>query len=780
MALLLEHIKMALGRHGLPAGVFVIGLALSAYGYVDRAKRSEAEQLSELQEVAKNYASLLRHRLDLYVSASRALAAFLSASNDVQPGEFDHYISASRMFEKLQGISSFGYLPKVPAAQADRFEAEASLLFPRYRILNRRAGVDAYFPLLYGQHGGDPARAGRLRGFDFSAVPERRAAMREAEARDEPVATRLHMALRDASNRPVVLIFAPVRASRPGTGTVTAQRDNLTGFVFSALYVNHLFLKFDDGHLARHFDLEVFQDSVAANNIVFDADQRPHALEAKSDQLLAHRAEVQFAYRTWLVYFYAKQADLGPKSRRAGAQVFAIGLLLALIASYATAAWPRYLSRKRAIVDFRERFGGFFAHHPFAVYALDPQRRFIQVNQQMAKELGVSGEALIGTTDDRFIATGQRDAAARHFDEVLAGHAVAYTTQITAANGRSSDLSIVMIPMNVADKLSHVLVFAENITDRKQADIALYESRQMLQLILDNIPQNVFWKNIDSQYQGGNRSLLEVAGLQSIDQLLGKTDADLRWHDQAAHFHQVDREVMRSGVARMRMQATDVRSDGTECWIETSKIPLKDDKGKVVGVLAVTEDITARKYMEQELFRRANFDSLTGLPNRGYFQSQLEEAVKRAQRRHGLALMYFDIDRFKQINDTYGHDVGDQVIRMYAQRIRAMLRESDFMARLGGDEFVLIVEGMTGEQDGAVLAHKLVEAMVPAFDIGGIMLQVSSSIGVAYFEAGMTPDLLLKAADQAMYDAKRAGRNCFRQAASGPQSGRADAGGQPP
>ncbi|CUI09361.1 diguanylate cyclase/phosphodiesterase (GGDEF & EAL domains) with PAS/PAC sensor(s) [Janthinobacterium sp. CG23_2] len=334
--------------------------------------------------------------------------------------------------------------------------------------------------------------------------------------------------------------------------------------------------------------------------------------------------------------------------------------------------------------------------------------------------------------------------------------------------------------MNVADKLSHVLVFAENITDRKQADIALYESRQMLQLILDNIPQNVFWKNIDSQYQGGNRSLLEVAGLQSIDQLLGKTDADLRWHDQAAHFHQVDREVMRSGVARMRMQATDVRSDGTECWIETSKIPLKDDKGKVVGVLAVTEDITARKYMEQELFRRANFDSLTGLPNRGYFQSQLEEAVKRAQRRHGLALMYFDIDRFKQINDTYGHDVGDQVIRMYAQRIRAMLRESDFMARLGGDEFVLIVEGMTGEQDGAVLAHKLVEAMVPAFDIGGIMLQVSSSIGVAYFEAGMTPDLLLKAADQAMYDAKRAGRNCFRQAASGPQSGRADAGGQPP
>jgi predicted signal transduction protein with EAL and GGDEF domain len=144
----------------------------------------------------------------------------------------------------------------------------------------------------------------------------------------------------------------------------------------------------------------------------------------------------------------------------------------------------------------------------------------------------------------------------------------------------------------------------------------------------------------------------------------------------------------------MRMQAADVRRDGAECWIETSKIPLKDDQGKVVGVLAVTEDITARKYMEQELFRRANFDSLTGLPNRGYFQSQLDEAVKRAQRRNGLALMYFDIDRFKQINDTYGHDAGDKIIRLFAQRIRSVLRESDFMARLGGDEFVLIAPAL--------------------------------------------------------------------------------------
>jgi diguanylate cyclase (GGDEF)-like protein/PAS domain S-box-containing protein len=764
MMSLVERMKRTLGPYGVPAMVFTIGLALSAYACVDALKRTRAERLGELHENAKSYESLLRHRLDLYVSASRSLGALFSASSDIEPEEFDNFLTASHLFEQLPGVSSFGYLPKVPATQVRRFEAEARRRFAGYRIVNRRDGIDEYFPLLYGRHRTEPKRVDQLRGFDFSAIPDRWAAMQEAQARDEPVATRHQTALRDPGNRPIVQIFVPVRKLQRAAGNATDRSGELSGFVFSTLYLNRLFLDFDAGRLARRFDLEVFEDQVSPDNIVFDADGEPHALQTRMAGLLAHRADVQFANRKWLIYFYAKDGELAPKSAHAATLVFAVGLLLSLIASYAAVIWLRYVSRKRAILDFNERFPGFFENHPFAVYALDRRRRFIRVNQQMVKELGVSREVLIGMMAARFIVDEQRDAAAQRFEEVLAGNAVAYTSRIIAADGRSSDLSIVMIPMSAGDTVTHVLGFAENITDRKRAEAALYESRQMLQLILDNIPQNVFWKDINSVYEGGNRSLLAEAGLQSMDELIGKTDVDLRWKDQARQFRKVDLEVMTSGVARMRMQATDVRRDGTACWIETSKIPLKDDQGRVVGVLGVTEDITARKYMEETLFRRANFDSLTGLPNRGYFQSQLDEAVRRAQRRGGLAVMYFDIDRFKHINDTYGHDAGDAVIRMFAQRIRSVLRDADFMARLGGDEFVLIAEGLNDRHDAVVVAKKLIEAMGPAFDIGSEHLQVSTSIGVAYFEAGMTPDQLVKAADQAMYDAKRAGRNCFRQA----------------
>ena len=765
MSPLLSTIKKTIARVGLPALVIAAGLAASAYGFFAGVRHSEAEQIAQLQETAENYAVLLRNRLELYVGADRALGAFFSASNSVRPEEFDNYVSASQVFDRLEGASSFGYLPRVEAGRPARFEAEAGKTFPGYRISDKRPGADASYPLFYAVHATDPTRVARLRGFDFSSIPERWDAMREAAQRDEPVATRVHAALRDPAKRAVVMIFSPVRVMGGSSPARAREQGGLAGFVFSALYVDRLFLRFDNGRLASLFDVEVFDGSPAAGNLIFDADGTSHALEADSAHLLAHTADIGFANRTWLVHFYARKASLETRALRAGTMVLAIGLLLTLIAGYGASAWPRYQSRRRSMREFNQRFAGFFEHHPFAMYAMDPEQRFIHVNQQMARELGASREALIGTPVLDFVEETQREMVASHFKDVLAGKTVAYTNKIMGADGRRSDVSVVLIPMSDGGTVTHVLGFAENITDRKQAELALYESRQMLQLIIDNIPQSVFWKNHDSVFQGGNRSLLVEVGLDSVDQLVGKRDEDFApWRDMAEHYRQVDLDVMRSGVPRMRMQATDVRKDGSECWIETSKIPLRDGQGQVVGVLAVTEDISARKYMEQELFRRANYDSLTGLPNRGYFENQLGEAVKRAQRRAGLALMYFDIDRFKQINDTYGHDIGDEVIRLFAQRVRQVLRETDFVARVGGDEFVLIAEGLHQPSDAGVIARKIVAAMTALFHAGGKDLQVTTSIGVAYFEAGMTPDSLVKTADQAMYDAKRAGRNCFRQA----------------
>lgn len=760
MGSLFHRIKKSLGARALPAGVLVAGMALSGYAGMARFDHAEAQRVAAQADAAGDYLFLLRHRLDLYAGASRDLAALFSASDAIGAGEFADFVAASRVFERLEGIRAFGYLPRVPAGQAARFEQDMQHEVPGFRLVDPRPGVAEYYPVVYAEHAFDPARMKLLQGVDFSAVPERAAAMHEAARRDEPVVTRRMLSILGQQGRAIVQIYSPVHT--PGKGAPA-----LKGFVFSTMYLDRILAGFDNGRMARQFDLEIYDGAVTRENMVFDAGNVARALDVARHGPPAYRAGVVIGNRTWLIHFYAKPGPADSAPLHAAALFAMAGTLLSLIAAYAAASWPRCRARRRAMHDLRERFAGFFEHHPFAVYAIDAQRRFLHANRQMLKELGVERHVLLGTRADHYVGIEDRAEVAQRLNEALAGQAVAYTTRIAGVGGRVADMSIVLIPMSTGDKVTHVLGFAENITERKEAERALYASRQMLQVILDNIPQSVFWKNADSVYEGGNRALLADAGLATDADLIGRTDFDLHWKDHAAHYRQVDVEVMQSGVARMRMQALERDIHGTERWVETSKIPLKDGAGSVTGVLAVTEDITARKYMEEELFRRAHHDALTGLPNRGYFNSQLEQAVARAQRHGALALMVFDIDRFKLINDTHGHDVGDDVIRMFAGRVRDAVREADFVARLGGDEFVLVAEGLQGVQAAAVIAHKIAVAMMAPFQLGTATLQVTTSIGIAGFEAGMTSRTLIRAADQAMYDAKRAGRNCFRVAAPG-------------
>lgn len=169
----------------------------------------------------------------------------------------------------------------------------------------------------------------------------------------------------------------------------------------------------------------------------------------------------------------------------------------------------------------------------------------------------------------------------------------------------------------------------------------------------------------------------------------------------------------------------------------------------------MVDDITSRKEVEAELFRRANFDMLTGIANRSSFYLQLQRIVAQSKRNHKLmALMYFDIDQFKAVNDTYGHDVGDQVIKEFAARVKSALRSSDLLARIGGDEFVLLIEDAGGVPEIEHVALKIQSLMTSPFVVQQAELQISTSIGIAIYEPEMSVDQWVK----------RAGRNGYRLA----------------
>jgi diguanylate cyclase (GGDEF)-like protein/PAS domain S-box-containing protein len=210
--------------------------------------------------------------------------------------------------------------------------------------------------------------------------------------------------------------------------------------------------------------------------------------------------------------------------------------------------------------------------------------------------------------------------------------------------------------------------------------------------------------------------------------------------------------------------------DGTVRVVHESAEVMRDDQGKPVRMIGTVQDITERKQAEQALREKdahleyiAYHDALTGLPNRTLLMDRLRHATSRAERTgNRMALLFIDLDRFKTINDSLGHAVGDAVLQAVSGRLQALVREEDTLSRLGGDEFVVLLESVRDSQDAAIVSEKIIQALEQTLVIGNYPLHVSASIGISvYPEDGRDAETLMKNADAAMYKSKERGRNTF-------------------
>ncbi|MGP1680562.1 MAG: diguanylate cyclase domain-containing protein [Burkholderiales bacterium] len=218
----------------------------------------------------------------------------------------------------------------------------------------------------------------------------------------------------------------------------------------------------------------------------------------------------------------------------------------------------------------------------------------------------------------------------------------------------------------------------------------------------------------------------------------------------------------RGSVIGKTLELAGLRKDGTEIVTEHSISGVSIDRKW--HTICIVRDITERKQFEERIRHLANYDNLTGLPNRTLFYDRLSQSINLAQRnRHEMALLYLDLDRFKSVNDTRGHDAGDMVLQGAADRIQAQVRESDTVARIGGDEFAVILPKIASPQDAAVVAEKIIEALCASFPAGDEEhgnIEIGASIGIAIFPGhGADMDALFKAADSAMYKAKQSGNS---------------------
>ncbi len=206
------------------------------------------------------------------------------------------------------------------------------------------------------------------------------------------------------------------------------------------------------------------------------------------------------------------------------------------------------------------------------------------------------------------------------------------------------------------------------------------------------------------------------------------------------------------------------KSNGELYWENATIAPIKDEAGRITHFIGVKEDISLRKDYEQQLFQQANFDPLTGLSNRALSLDRLQQMLSKARRsERPFAVLFIDLDNFKTVNDSLGHEMGDRLLVSVARRLRQVVREGDTLARLGGDEFLLIIDDPEPAQASEAICKKIIDALSAPRVVGGHELHISCSIGITLFpNDGDRPEQLLKNADAAMYQAKAEGRNTYQ------------------
>lgn len=395
-------------------------------------------------------------------------------------------------------------------------------------------------------------------------------------------------------------------------------------------------------------------------------------------------------------------------------------------------------------------------HDGFWVFGLDGGLR--EVNDACCRMLGYSREELLAMNVVDIEVQENPEEIQAQIERVLVKGYHRFETRHRRKDGSIADMEACVSSMDLnGDRF--FFTFLREITARKQAEARMHK----LSSALEQTADSVVITDRDGIIEYVNPSFEATTGYSKKD-ALGKTPRILKSDKQSTAFYQNLWRIILDGEV-FREVFINRKKDGTLFYEQQTITPLKDVNGKVTHFVATGKDITKRMETQEQLQFLAHHDALTELPNRLLFMDRLRQSLAHARRWHKrrVAVLFLDLDRFKNINDTLGHDIGDRLLQKLGGRLIGALREGDTVARLGGDEFGVILDDLTSANDIASIAKKILDTLEAQLEIEGHDLCITASIGISmYPNDGENSNTLLKNADVAMYKAKDLGRNNFQ------------------
>lgn len=425
--------------------------------------------------------------------------------------------------------------------------------------------------------------------------------------------------------------------------------------------------------------------------------------------------------------------------------------------------------RARAVNELRaseEKFRNIYEHAPVGIFQSTVSGRPLSVNSTGAALFGYeSPEELLRSVSDIptqiFVHPEQRREVLRKASESKAF--VRRGVEYFRKDGSTFTANLhIRAVRDEGGGVAYLEGFVEDITERKELENSLVKSQRFLSTIIETEPECVKLLAADGSIQMMNRAGLDMIEVETLGQVRGKCAYTLIDPEHLDAFKTLTNDVFAGKSGSLEFKMVGVK--GRPLWLHTLAVPLRDDSGEIVSLLGITRNITERKKYEEQLLYQANYDILTGLPNRNLLNDRFTRAAADKERSQSFVpLMLMDLDNFKFVNDTLGHPAGDLLLVEVARRIRGVVTKGDTVARLGGDEFVVVPGNAVDSQDVVTAAEQILAAFSGPFFIEGREIFLTVSIGiVVYPQDGDTLDQLLQHADAAMYHAKHRGKNNFQ------------------
>ncbi|NEX62298.1 sensor domain-containing phosphodiesterase [Noviherbaspirillum galbum] len=407
----------------------------------------------------------------------------------------------------------------------------------------------------------------------------------------------------------------------------------------------------------------------------------------------------------------------------------------------------RQATETRAVVDSL----------PGLFYVFDTDWRFVYWNRQFERVTGKTHRQIAGASPLDFIAPSQHALLKSRMEDVIRDGSATVEADLLAGNGKRIPHFFTGTRIHMQGKVC-VCGMAVDITERRRAEKALRLRDRAVRASVNAI----IITDLEGKMEYANPAFERMTGY-GIEEAMGRNCRFLQGDDSEQPGILSIRRAIRmqeEGNALLR----NYRKDGTLFWNDLHIAPVPNADGEVTHFVGVLNDVTGIKTYEEQLEMHANVDTLTGLANRNVLKERIDHAITSAQRQRGMiAVGFIDLDNFKFINDSLGHNIGDELLKRVAERLASCLRGQDTIARYGGDEFAFVLAGQSEEKSVGALMDRILKVLDRPFHIDGNKLFISCSIGLSFYPRdGEDVDTLLKNADAAMYRAKDKGRNNFQ------------------